>query len=111
MSREAVEYAQEFEDPVVVMEDLSYIHEQDVSKIRLARKVCLLSTSRLRYISQTRHKCGHISSRPQQVIFRCTNDDRHVTHVSDWDCRTPHQLNGIYKLHIAIDFWKGDWLL
>ncbi|WP_363463642.1 transposase [Halogeometricum borinquense] len=98
-SREAVEYAQQFENPVIVLEDLSYIREHlDYGKWmnrRLHNWAFARLTGRIEdkardagicvrfvnpaYTSQTCHECGHIGSRSSQAMFRCTNDECWVT--------------------------------
>lgn len=94
-SREAVEYAQQFEDPVIVLEDLSYIRENlDYGKYmnrRLHSWAFARLTERIedkaleagipiefvnpRYTSQTCHACGHIGRRGSQAEFTCTNPE------------------------------------
>ncbi|MFU8866361.1 RNA-guided endonuclease TnpB family protein [Natronococcus sp.] len=99
VSREAVEYAESFDDPVIVMEDLSYIREDlDYGKY-MNRRLHAWAFARLqgriedkateagipvrfvnpRYTSQTCHECGYIGRRGSQAEFKCTNDDCHVT--------------------------------
>ncbi|TYL35825.1 transposase [Natronococcus pandeyae] len=99
VSRRAVEYAESFENPVIVVEDLSYIRENlDYGKY-MNRRLHAWAFARLqgrvedkateagvpvefvtpRYTSQTCHECGHIGRRGSQAEFRCTNDDCHVT--------------------------------
>jgi len=94
-TRQAVEYAQRFENPVIVLEDLSYIRESmDYGKYmnrRLHAWAFAQLTSRIEdkareggipvrfvnpaYTSQTCHECGHVGQRNIQATFRCTNDD------------------------------------
>ena len=94
-SREAVEYAKQFENPVLVMEDLTYIRERlDYGKYmnrRLHGWAFARLTHRIEdkaadagipvrfvnpaYTSQTCHACGHIGRRGSQAEFRCTNDE------------------------------------
>ncbi|RRJ28503.1 RNA-guided endonuclease TnpB family protein [Halocatena pleomorpha] len=94
-SREAVEYARSFENPVIVLEDLSYIREHlDYGKWmnrRLHNWAFARLTGRIEdkardagipvrfvnpaYTSQTCHACGHLGSRSSQASFRCTNDE------------------------------------
>ncbi|MBP1955346.1 putative transposase [Halarchaeum rubridurum] len=98
-SRQAVEYAQQFENPVIVLEDLSHIREHlDYGKWmnrRLHNWAFARLTGRIEdkaldagipvrfvnpaYTSQTCHACGHIGSRKAQAEFRCTNDECWVT--------------------------------
>ncbi|NKE38068.1 IS200/IS605 family element transposase accessory protein TnpB [Natronococcus sp. JC468] len=98
-SHEAVEYAASFEDPVIVLEDLSYIRENlDYGKYmnrRLHSWAFARLTDRIedkaleagipvefvnpRYTSQTCHACGHIGRRGSQAEFTCTNAECWVT--------------------------------
>jgi putative transposase len=94
-SRRAVEYAHRFENPVIVLEDLSYIREQlDYGKY-MNRRLHSWAFARLAgriedkardkgipvrfvnpaYTSQTCHGCGHLGQRNVQATFRCTNDN------------------------------------
>lgn len=98
-SREAVEYADSFDDPVIVMEDLSFIRERlDYGKY-MNRRLHAWAFARLQsrvedksreagipveyvnpaYTSQTCHECNHIGNRQTQAELRCTNDDCHVS--------------------------------
>lgn len=94
-SREAVDYAQQYEQPVIVLEDLTYIRERlDYGKYmnrrlhnwafarltgRIADKAqeagIPVKTVNPAYTSQTCHACGHIGSRSSQAEFQCTNDE------------------------------------
>ena len=94
-SRQAVEYAQQFDDPVIVLEDLSYIRENLDYGVYMNRRLHGWAfahlTSRIEdkaaeagvpvrfvnpaYTSQTCHACGHIGRRGSQAEFRCTNDE------------------------------------
>ncbi|SDK23010.1 RNA-guided endonuclease TnpB family protein [Natronorubrum texcoconense] len=98
-SRDAVEYAESFEDAVIVLEDLSYIRENlDYGKYmnrRLHSWAFARLTNRIedkalevgipvkfvnpRYTSQTCHACGHIGRRGSQAEFKCTNAECWVT--------------------------------
>ncbi len=94
-TRQAVEYAQRFENPVIVLEDLSYIRESmDYGKY-MNRRLHSWAFARLAgriedkareegipvrfvnpaYTSQTCHECGHVGQRNTQATFRCPNDD------------------------------------
>ncbi|XVH32630.1 RNA-guided endonuclease TnpB family protein [Haloferacaceae archaeon DSL9] len=98
-SHEAVEYAASFEDPMIVLEDLSYIRENlDYGKYmnrRLHSWAFARLTDRIvdkaleagipvefvnpHYTSQTCHACGHIGRRGSQAEFKCTNRECWVT--------------------------------
>ncbi|WP_458188635.1 RNA-guided endonuclease TnpB family protein [Haladaptatus sp. NG-WS-4] len=98
-SRQAVEYARQFDDPVIVLEDLSYIREHLDYGTFMNRRLHAWAFSRLSgriedkardagipvrfvnpaYTSQTCHSCGHLGSRSVQAVFRCTNDQCWVT--------------------------------
>ncbi len=98
-SCEVVEYAGTFENPVIVMEDLTYIRENlDYGKY-MNRRLHAWAFARLQgrvedkardagipveyvnpaYTSQTCHECGHIGKRSTQAELRCTNDDCHIS--------------------------------
>ena len=87
------------ENPVIVLEDLSFIRERlDYGKY-MNRRLHAWAFARLAgriedkatelgipvrfvnpaYTSKTCHECGHIGRRSAQAEFRCTNDDCHVT--------------------------------
>jgi len=97
-SRRAVEYAQQFDDPVIVLEDLTYIRESlDYGKW-MNRRLHAWAFARLQgriedkafnagipveyvnaaYTSQTCHACGHVGHRDGDE-FRCANEDCWVT--------------------------------
>ena len=98
-SRQAVEYAQGFEKPVIVLEDLSYIREHlDYGKWmnrRLHNWAFARLTGRIEdkatdagipvrfvnpaYTSQTCYACGYLGRRGSQAEFRCTNSECWVT--------------------------------
>ncbi|MDL0126394.1 transposase [Halobacterium salinarum] len=94
-TRKAVEYAAGFDQPVIVLEQLTSIQGAldfgphmnrrlhawafDQLQTRLADKATDAGIP-VRYVdpaytSQICHACGHIGSRPEQAEFRCTNDD------------------------------------
>jgi putative transposase len=98
-SRGAVTYARRFENPVIVLEDLSHIREHLDYGTWMNRRLHNWAFARLTgriedkardagipvrkvnpaYTSQTCHACGHLGSRSSQAAFRCTNDDCWVT--------------------------------
>jgi IS605 OrfB family transposase len=98
-SREAVEYARQFKDAVIVLEDLSYIREHlDYGKW-MNRRLHNWAFARLQgriedkateagipveyvnaaYTSQTCHACGRLGRRDEQAKFVCPHDDCHVS--------------------------------
>lgn len=102
-SRRAVEYARQFDNPSIVLEDLTYIRESlDYGKF-MNRRLHAWAFARLQgriedkaldagipveyvnsaYTSQTCHACGHIGSRNAQAELVCTNDD---CHISEFHC-------------------------
>ncbi|MDG5760260.1 transposase [Natronococcus sp. A-GB1] len=99
VSWRAVEYAESFEDPVIVLEDLSYILERlDYGKF-MNRRLHAWAFARLQgriedkaaeagirveyvnaaYTSQTCHACDRLGRRSQQAEFVCPHDDCHIT--------------------------------
>ena len=98
-SRRAVEYANQFSDPVIVFEDLSYIRESlDYGKW-MNRRLHSWAFARLQgriedkateagirveyvnaaYTSQTCHACNCLGRRDEQAEFVCPHDDCHVS--------------------------------
>ena len=97
-SRRAVEYAHQFEKPVVVLEDLSDIREDLDYGEWMNRRLHAWAFARLQqriedkarevglpviyirpeYTSQTCHECNHVGYRNGDE-FRCTNDECWVT--------------------------------
>ena len=97
-SRKAVEYVRGFEDPVIVMEDLSYIRESLNYGKWMNRRLHAWAFARVQeriedkardagipveyinaaYTSQACHACGHIGNRDGDD-FRCQNDGCWVT--------------------------------
>ena len=98
-SRDCVDYALEFSNPVIVMEDLSGIRERiDYTKF-INRRLHSWAFSRLQrriehkalelsiptafvnpaYTSIICHECGYIGYRRKQGTFRCRNDQCWVT--------------------------------
>jgi len=98
-SRESVEYARQFENPVIVIEDLAYIRESlDYGKY-MNRRLHSWAFARLQgriedkandagipvryvhpqYTSKTCHSCKHIGHRPRQAEFKCKNPECHVS--------------------------------
>lgn len=98
-SRQSVEYAQQFETPVIVMEDLAYIRESLDYGTYMNRRLHSWAFARLQgrledkatdagipvryvhphYTSKTCHSCKHVGSRPQQAEFKCKNPECHVS--------------------------------
>jgi len=98
-SRQAVEYAQQFENPVVVMEDLTYIRESLDYGEYMNRRLHSWAFARLQgriedkamdagipveyvnpeYTSQTCHSCYRLGRRDSQAEFRCPHDSCHVS--------------------------------
>lgn len=98
-TRQAISYAKGFENPVIVLEDLSDF-QQDIAYgtwmnrrlhswafDRLADRIeqkALYEGIPVRYVnpaytSQICHECGHIGTRPTQSEFQCTNSECWVT--------------------------------
>jgi putative transposase len=97
-SREAVEYARQFEEPVIILEDLTYIRESLNYGKWMNRRLHSWAFARLQgriedkaldagipveyvnaaYTSQTCHACGHVGHRDGDE-FRCTNEGCWVT--------------------------------
>ncbi|WP_152418554.1 RNA-guided endonuclease TnpB family protein [Halorubrum distributum] len=95
----AVEYACQFDSPVIVLEDLSCIQEQLDHGTHMNRRLHSWAFAQLisrledkaleasvpvefvppAYTSKTCHECGHIGSRSSQAEFKCTNPDCWVT--------------------------------
>lgn len=99
VSREAVEYADQFANPLIVMEDLTYIREHlDYGKF-MNRRLHAWAFARLQgriedkateagipsetvppeYTSKTCHECGHIGRRTSQGELVCPNEDCRIT--------------------------------
>ncbi|TKX74472.1 transposase [Halorubrum sp. GN11_10-6_MGM] len=95
VTREVVEYAESVENPVLVLEDLTYIRENmDYSeymnrrlhgwgfaklhaqiRYKAAEKGIPIATVNPRNTSKACHACGEHGSRPRQATFSCSNDD------------------------------------
>ncbi len=98
-SRKVINYAQEFQNPVLAMEDLTYIRENLDYGSFMNRRLHSWGFSRIqsriedkareagiticyvppRYTSKTCHACGVIGYRPFQAIFKCKNSECHIT--------------------------------
>lgn len=111
-SRRTVEYARPFKNPVIVLEDLSYIRERlDYGKYmnrRLHAWAFARLTGRIEdkaldagipirfvnpvYTSKTCHVCGHIGRRGSQAEFKCTNPECWVTEYQA-------DINAVVGLH------------
>ena len=94
VTREVVEYAESVENPVLVLEDLTYIRENmnygeymnrrlhgwGFAKLhaqiryKAAEKGIPVETVNPRNTSKACHACGEHGSRPRQATFRCSND-------------------------------------
>ena len=93
-SHRAVEYTTQFENPVIVLEYLDGITDEDIGKYwnrRLGKWLFSRLQSRIEdkavergipveyvfphHTSKTCHACQHIGYRPHQGTFRCTNEE------------------------------------
>jgi IS605 OrfB family transposase len=117
-SRESVEYAKQFENSVIVMEDLAYIRESlDYGKY-MNRRLHSWAFARLQgriedkakdagipvryvhpqYTSKTCHSCKYIGYRPRQAEFKCKNPECHVsTFQAD--------INASANIALRVDPW------
>ncbi len=95
VTREVVEYAESVENPILVLEDLTYIranmdygeymnrrlHGWGFAKLhaqiryKAAEKGIPVETVNPRNSSKACHACGEHGYRPRQPTFRCSNDD------------------------------------
>jgi putative transposase len=117
-SRKAVEYARQFEKPVLVLEDLTYIRESlDCGKF-MNRRLHAWAFARLQdriedkaaeagiptmyvnaaYTSQTCHECGHIGYRDSGGEFHCTHDECYITTFEG-------DINGAINIAQRADPW------
>jgi IS605 OrfB family transposase len=98
-SRQTVEYATQFENPVLVMEDLAYIRERLDYGAYMNRRLHSWAFARLQsriedkateagipveyvnpaYTSKTCHSCHRIGRRASQAEFRCPYEDCHLS--------------------------------
>ena len=117
-SRQAVEYVRTFENPVIALEDLSYIRERLDYGAYMNRRLHAWAFARLQgriadkareagirvefvnpaYTSQTCHACGHIGRRSTQAEFRCTNNDC-------WVSEYQADLNAASNIADRVDPW------
>jgi len=94
VTREIVEYAESVENPVLVLEDLTYIRESmdygeymnrrlhgwGFAKLhaqiryKAVEKGIPVETVNPRNTSKECHVCGEVGYRPRQATFKCTND-------------------------------------
>nr|WP_267164326.1 transposase [Halovenus salina] len=94
VTREVVDYAESVENPVLVLEDLTYIREtMDYGeymnrrlhgwgfaklhaqiRYKAAEKGIPVETVNPRNTSKACHACGEHGSRPRQATFKCSND-------------------------------------
>ncbi|MDB2271416.1 transposase [Halorubrum ezzemoulense] len=95
VTREVVEYAESVKNPVLVLEDLTYIRESmdygeymnrrlhgwGFTKLhaqiryKAVEKGIPVETVNPRNTSKECHACGEVGYRPRQATFKCTNDD------------------------------------
>ncbi|RJX46984.1 RNA-guided endonuclease TnpB family protein, partial [Halonotius pteroides] len=98
-SRQAIEYARQYENPVLVMEDLTYIRESLDYGEYMNRRLHSWAFARLQgriedkareagipveyvnpeYTSQTCHSCYRLGRRDSQAEFQCSHDDCHIS--------------------------------
>jgi len=94
VTREVVDYAESVKNPVLVLEDLTYIRESmdygeymnrrlhgwGFAKLhaqiryKAVEKGIPVKTVNPRNTSKECHACGEVGYRPQQATFKCTND-------------------------------------
>ena len=117
-SREAVDYARQHDDPVIVLEDITYIRESlDYGKF-MNRRLHAWAFRRLQdriedkaedagipvryvhahYTSQTCHACQHLGYRPEQAEFRCQNE-------ACWVSEYQADLNAAANIAGRLDPW------
>jgi putative transposase len=128
-SREAVEYARQFEEPVIILEDLTYIRESLNYGKWMNRRLHSWAFARLQgriedkaldagipveyvsaaYTSQTCHACGHVGHRDGDE-FRCTNEGCWVTEYhADLNAVARLRLAGSQKSQISGDGGQHRW--
>lgn len=104
--RQSIEYARQNENPVIALEDLSYICEDlDYGKV-MNRRLHAWAFARLQdriedkateagihvecvnvaYTSNTCHACNHLDRRDEQAEFVCPHDDYHVSELRRGGC-------------------------
>jgi putative transposase len=117
-TRRAVEYAQSFTDPIIVMEDLSFIREDlDYGKF-MNRRLHAWAFSRLQgriedkasevgipvryvnayYTSQICHVCNHVGNRSGQAEFQCSNNEC-------WVSEYQADVNAAYNIGHRYNAW------
>lgn len=116
-STRAVEYASQFENPVIVLEFLEGITDEDIGKYwnrRLGKWLFSQLQSRIEdkaaergipveyvhphHTSKTCHACQHIGYRPHQGTFKCTNDEC-------WVSEYQADLNAAAKIAQRLNPW------
>jgi putative transposase len=117
-SRQAVEYAQQFENPMIALEDLSYIREHLDYGTFMNRRLHAWAFARLQgriedkardagipvesvppaYTSQTCHACNHIGRQPRQAEFRCTQTEC-------WVSEYQSDINAAAKIASRVNRW------
>ncbi|WP_433633350.1 RNA-guided endonuclease TnpB family protein [Halomicrococcus sp. NG-SE-24] len=117
-SREAVDYATQFDDSVIMLEDLDYLRDNlDYGKW-MNRRLHNWAFARLQgriedkardagipvkyvpsaYTSKTCHACGHLGSRSAHAEFYCTNEEC-------WVSEYQGDINGAANIANRLDPW------
>lgn len=116
-SRQAVEYAAQFEKPIIILEYLNGITDEDIGKYwnrRLGKWLFSRLQSRIedkaaergipveyvppQYTSKTCHACQHVGYRPHQGTFKCTNE-------ACWMSEYQADLNAAAKIAQRLNPW------
>lgn len=120
-SARVLTYAQEFERPVLVLEDLSRIRHRFDGTPSMNRRLHGWGYSRIQrriedkartaelpiryvspaYTSQTCHACGHLGSRPHRGTFQCANDQC-------WVSEYQADINAAVNIALRADPWGAS---